>query len=56
MCNDTLPKIQNYSKTCQIMVVFQKIEGKTTNLNSKIQKFKGKTTKYLEIFNSNTIK
>ena len=27
-----LSKIQNHSKNCQIMVVFQKLEGKTTTL------------------------
>ena len=33
-----LSKIQNHSKNCQIMVVFQKLEGKTTTLNFLNQK------------------
>ena len=37
-------KFQNHSKNCQIMVVFQKFEGKTTTLKNWIQKFEGKTS------------
>ena len=39
-----LSKIQINLKICQIMVVFQKLDGKTTTFKFQNQKLEGKTT------------